>query len=251
MPHTSALIASSLGWDNSSIAALRPRKVSARVEQESFAWQQMSQDGSAAEDYAIPSHARRRHIVNGRVTLVPKRPRRIAPRNRLLELHGLAGAIGEQLGLAWTAEQDVQRFIATSAGRLTEHQRLVQRALAETAAYFLLGASHSLANMVLRLVILNPGALNLLSGRDRARCPEFFLPDQHANTHMARTRTDAHEANGPHLPAVGLSYAFDGTFRNPTKGSLHRPRYPYQHPQLEAARFKAVHEARVKIVPRV
>jgi hypothetical protein len=165
MPHTSALIASSLSWDNSSIAALRPRTARARVEQESFAWQQMSQDGSAAEEYAMPTALNRRHIVNGRVTLVPKRPRRIAPPNRLLELHGLAGAIGEQLGLAWTAEQDVQRFIATSAGRLTEHQRLVQRALAETAAYFLLGASHSLANMVLRIVILNPDALKLLSAR--------------------------------------------------------------------------------------
>jgi len=55
MPHTSALIASSLSWDNSSIAALRPRTARARVEQESFTWQQMSQDGSAAEDYAIPS----------------------------------------------------------------------------------------------------------------------------------------------------------------------------------------------------
>jgi hypothetical protein len=165
MPHTSALIAGSLSWDNSSIEALTPRKARAYVAQESLAWQQMSQDGAAAEDYAIPSHVRRQHIVNGRVTLVPKRPRRIPAPNRLLELHGLAGAIGEQLGLAWTAEQDVQRFIATSAGRLAEHQRLVQRALAETAAYFLLGASHSLANMVLRLVILNPGALNLLSGR--------------------------------------------------------------------------------------
>jgi hypothetical protein len=165
MLHTSALIAGSLSWDNSSIEALAPRRARAYVEQESLVWQQMSQYGSAAEDYAIPSHARRQHIVNGRATLVPQRPRRIPAPNRLLELHGLAGAIGEQLGLAWTAEQDVQRFIATSAGRLAEHQRLVQRALAETAAYFLLGASHSLANMVLRLVILNPGALNLLSGR--------------------------------------------------------------------------------------
>jgi hypothetical protein len=103
----------------------------------------------------MPTTLNRRHIVNASHPRA-KRPRRIAPPNRLLELHGLAGAIGEQLGLGWTAEQDVQRFIATSAGRLTEHQRLVQRALAETAAYFLLGASHSLANMVLRIVILNP-----------------------------------------------------------------------------------------------
>ena len=154
MSHTSALIASSLSWDNSSIAALRPRTARALVEQESIAWQQMSQDGSAAEEYAMPTTLNRRHIVNASHPRA-KRPRRIAPPNRLLELHGLAGAIGEQLGLAWTAEQDVQRFIATSAGRLTEHQRLVQRALAETAAYFLLGASHSLANMVLRIVILN------------------------------------------------------------------------------------------------
>jgi hypothetical protein len=79
MPHTSALIAGSLSWDNSSIEALTPRKARAYVAQESLAWQQMSQDGAAAEDYAIPSHVRRQHIVNGRVTLVPKRPRRIPP----------------------------------------------------------------------------------------------------------------------------------------------------------------------------
>jgi hypothetical protein len=42
MSHTSALIASSLSWDNSSIAALRPRTARAPVELESIAWQQMS-----------------------------------------------------------------------------------------------------------------------------------------------------------------------------------------------------------------
>ena len=132
MPHTSALIAPSLSWDNSSIQALTPPKARAYVEQESLAWQQMSQDGSAVEDYAIPSHARRQHIVNGRVTLVPKRPRRIPAPNRLLELHGLAGGIGEQLGLAWTVEQDVQRLIATSAERPAEHQRLVHLKCSDT-----------------------------------------------------------------------------------------------------------------------
>ena len=49
-----------------------------------------------------------------RVLKVPRRGRRLLPRrNRLLEIHGLAGAISEQLGLAWTAAQDVHLFRET------------------------------------------------------------------------------------------------------------------------------------------
>ena len=101
---------------------------------------------------------------------MPKRLGRRPPPSRLLELHGLAGAIGEQIGLAWTAEQDVQRVVATAANRMPEHQRLLQRALAETAAYFLLGACHSLANFVLRLTLLNAAAAKYL---DESRFPVF------------------------------------------------------------------------------
>ena len=39
--------------------------------------------------------------------------------------------------------------------------------------------------------------------------------------------------------------------RTQQKAPLHNPRIPYQDPQQEAERRKAVHEARVGIVPRV
>jgi hypothetical protein len=78
--------------------------------------------------------------------------------NRLVELHGLMGAIGEQAGLCWSLEQDAQRFALTAGTREAEHQRLVLRALAESAGHFLLGAAHSVANLGLRLSLLNPNA---------------------------------------------------------------------------------------------
>ena len=166
--HTSALLASSLSWDKSSILALTPAKSREYVQRESLAWQQLSQYASDAEMWAQPSRLSSRLVVNGKEFVLPKRTRRQPPPNRLLELHGLAGAIGEQIGLAWTAEQDVQRVVATAANRMPEHQRLLQRALAETAAYFLLGACHSLANFVLRLALLNAAAAKYL---DEGRFP--------------------------------------------------------------------------------
>jgi hypothetical protein len=167
--HTSALLAPSLSWDKSSILAVTPKKSREYVQRESLAWQQLSQHASEAEDWALPSRILRRIVVNGKEISLPK-PRRQPPPNRLLELLGLAGAIGEQIGLAWTAEQDVQRVVATAANRMPEHQRLLQRALAETAAYFLLGACHSLANFVLRLALLNAAAAKSL---DESRFPVF------------------------------------------------------------------------------
>jgi hypothetical protein len=129
-----------------------------------------AQYASDAEMWAQPFRIFNRTVLNGKEISLPKRPRRRPPPNRLLELHGLAGAVGEQIGLAWTAEQDVQRVVATAANRMPEHQRLLQRALAETAAYFLLGACHSLANFVLRLALLNVAAAKYL---DETRFPVF------------------------------------------------------------------------------
>jgi hypothetical protein len=168
--HPSALLALSLGWDKSSILAITPKKSRVYVQRESMAWQQLSQHASDPEMWALPSQIlRRRIVVNGKEIPLPT-PRRRPPPNRLLELLGLAGAIGEQIGLAWTAERDVQRLIATAPNRMPEHQRLLQRALAETAAYFLLGACHSLANFVLRLALLDTAAAKYL---DESRFPVF------------------------------------------------------------------------------
>ena len=128
---------------------------------ESLWWQNVSQEASSAEGYAWPDpFMNRTQRRNGEViATIPARtgtpPRE---RNRVLEIHGLMGAIGEQFGLACTIERDIQRFVATAERRDFEHQLLIQRALGESAAYFVLGASHSLGNLVLRLLMLNEKA---------------------------------------------------------------------------------------------
>jgi hypothetical protein len=87
--------------------------------------------------------------------------------NRLVEIHGLMGAIGEQLVLAYAAEQDVQRLVATARGRNADLQRLLQRASAENSAHFILGAAHSLANLVLRTLMLNTNSATWLKNEYR------------------------------------------------------------------------------------
>jgi hypothetical protein len=61
-----------------------------------------------------------------RVLKVPEAGPEVPRRNRLLEIYGLGGAIGEQLGSAWTAEQDLHLFIETEPQRTAEHQRLMR-----------------------------------------------------------------------------------------------------------------------------
>ena len=85
--------------------------------------------------------------------------------NRLMEIRGLMGSIGEQLGLAWTAEQDTQRIRATKRYREIEHQVMIQRAVAELSGHYTLGAGHSLANLVLRILLLNDNAAASLNSR--------------------------------------------------------------------------------------
>jgi len=99
------------------------------------------------------------HIIEPRQGIPPREP------NRILELHGLMGAIGEQLGLAWTAEQDVQRLSQTRGGREQIHHRLVARAQAELAGHFLLGAAHSLGNLALRVLLLNAAAAAIVEAK--------------------------------------------------------------------------------------
>jgi hypothetical protein len=86
--HTSALLAPSLNWDESSILALAPKKSRAYVQRESLAWQQLSQHASDAEMWAQRVRIFSRIIVNGRERSLPKRTRHVPPPNRLLELHG-------------------------------------------------------------------------------------------------------------------------------------------------------------------
>ena len=119
-------------------------------------WQIASQRRAWAEFRAhVGQQARRRRRPQG---------------NRLLEIHGLVGGIGEQAGLCWTAEQDAQRLAQTARDRTEEHHRLVLRAVAEIGGHFLLGAAHSLGNLGLRVSLVNGQALAVANGaRPRAK----------------------------------------------------------------------------------
>jgi hypothetical protein len=139
----SAVMARSLTQAASIQAA--PRHTRRRFRDEAMVWQHESQIGGWAglRSYADQS-ARQRF-------------RRKDP-NRVVELHAMLGAIGEQAGLCWTFEQDAQRFGATRKTITTEHHRLVLRALSESGGHFLLGAAHSLGNLGLRIALLDEQA---------------------------------------------------------------------------------------------
>jgi len=159
------------GWEN-----LRPRPGVPRqaVAGESMRWQELSAHAAAAEMDAYPSPFRKTVTLNGVRHVIGtgqgKPPRE---HNRVLEIHGLMGAIGEQLGLAWSAEQDVQRLIITSESRDEITNRLMIRSISELAGQFALGAAHSLANLVLRTLLLNAEAAETLM---RAYNGQTFAP---------------------------------------------------------------------------
>lgn len=85
--------------------------------------------------------------------------------NRILEMHGLMGSIGEQLGMGWTAEQDAQRLLLTTDQRDELTTRLMLRALSELVGHFILGATHSLANLVPSRPTAEPQCGSASSGR--------------------------------------------------------------------------------------
>ena len=141
----SAVMARSLTWDRAAFARTPARHARRRFRDEAAAWQLASQVGgwAAFRSYADQSAGRR--------------ARRKDP-NRVVEIHAMVGAIGEQAGLCWTFEQDAQRFDATRKAITAEHHRLVLRALSEAGGHFLLGAAHSLGNLGLRIALLDEQA---------------------------------------------------------------------------------------------
>ena len=143
--NVSALMAKSLTWDRSAFARAAVRHPRRRFENEAVAWQQASQRGGWA--------AFRSYVDQS----ADRRARRKDP-NRIVELHAMIGAIGEQAGLCWGFEQDAQRFDATRNKISKEHHRLILRALPEAGGHFLLGAAHSLGNLGLRIGLLDPQA---------------------------------------------------------------------------------------------
>ena len=140
---------------------------------EAIRWQALSSFAAIAEGLAHSVPFRRTLKTNGVVHVIDPStdtPPRCA--NRILEIHGIAGAVGEQLGLAWTAEQDAQRVETSRASRDPEHLTLMLRAQSELVGHFVLGAAHGLANCVLRLALLDtegPGRDSNATSRQRSR----------------------------------------------------------------------------------
>ena len=143
--NVSAVMVRSLTWDQSAFAKAPTRHPRHRFESEAIAWQLASQRGGWAAFCSSPDHS------------AGRRARRKDP-SRMVELHAMIGAIGEQAGLCWGFEQDAQRFDATRRKISEEHHRLVLRALSELGGHFLLGAAHSLGNLGLRIALLDPQA---------------------------------------------------------------------------------------------
>ena len=122
-----------------------------------------------------------------------------APEGRMSELVGRAAAAGEQLGLAWTTDQELQRWYAT--GRDDPGLTMATRALAEMCAYFLLSAAHGLGNITLRTLTLSPSAAAVLARlRPQGRGYPPFSEEQDAwppfNEKLAAHSLEAAKATG-------------------------------------------------------
>lgn len=94
-----------------------------------------------------------------------------ALQDRMSELMGRAAAAGEQLGLAWTLDQELQRWHAADSDS-HPGRSMATRALAETCGYYLLGAAHGLGNLTARTLVLSNAAGAVLNTR-RPRANRF------------------------------------------------------------------------------
>ena len=139
--HISAMSPLSLSWDAASIRRAKTKHPRKSFCSQGLAWQQVSQQGSWAAIRSVVDQSK-------------DRKKRKQDPNRIVEIHALAGAIGEQLSLCWASEQDAQR-IEQSKKMKEEHKILILRAVSEGSAHFLLGAAHSLGNLALRVALLD------------------------------------------------------------------------------------------------
>lgn len=105
---------------------------------------------------------------------------------RVSELLGRMAAAGEQLGLAWTMDQELQRWYAAPGD--PPGRTLATRALAEMCGYYLLSAAHGLANLTLRTLALNKSAARVLARRwPKSKGFAPFLDDREAWPPFTRT----------------------------------------------------------------
>jgi hypothetical protein len=87
------------------------------------------------------------------------------PQGRAAELMGRTASAGEQLGLAWTAQQDAERWISKVAA--SDHQVVAARSLAEIAGYYAISAGHGLCNVTVRSLTMNSATEAVLASEFR------------------------------------------------------------------------------------
>lgn len=96
-----------------------------------------------------------------------------AEENRLYELAGCRAGIGEQVGLACTAERDYLGWgRITLEGAEAVEAEMARRALAEVVGHYVLGAGHGLFNLAARTVALD----QTLKGELRSKLGTDFPP---------------------------------------------------------------------------
>ena len=98
--------------------------------------------------------------------------------NRLNEICGLIGSIGEQVGLAWAALQDANRWPAESSQGTVDEvlRRMAVRGLCEMSAHFTLGGAHGVANLVLRVLLLDDTAAATINSANELSRGKGFPP---------------------------------------------------------------------------
>ncbi|WP_147261956.1 hypothetical protein [Blastococcus sp. TF02A-26] len=95
------------------------------------------------------------------------------PRGRLAELIGRIASTGEQLGLSWTCEQDMRRWLAPDAQE-RDSWAVPARALAEITGYYAISAGHGVANVTLRSLLVQPEAAAVINqDKDLKRAKGF------------------------------------------------------------------------------
>lgn len=159
---TSALVSRTLSWADAPEAAFWPKDRVVQLLGETVLWQGVTR----AADVSLMFSSTFGVSTEGAGYRVPT----LEEINRLKEILSLVGGIGEQAGLAWSAYQDAQRVDETADARSEIHQRIVLRGSAEIVGHFILGVGHSLANLVLRVLLLNPnGSAQLNKKFDKAK----------------------------------------------------------------------------------
>jgi hypothetical protein len=152
--YTSSMALSTLAWNATKENMISTDHSRMRIRKVGMTWQEVASEGTASELLSAGSFA--------------GSPDQLKV-NHVNEITGLMGSAGEQITLAWTAEQDVQRWNQTKEQRDKFHTRMGVRALAELATHFCLGATHNLGNTVLRVMLLHDTASAYLADKNRKK----------------------------------------------------------------------------------